>query len=111
MNKVGVAKDFHPYPGGRFPRHGEGNGETFRKVFLFPVLSVGQHLEVVFDDASGFPASFLEEAFGGLVRDGLELSQIKKLLTISVTDPDNDIYRDEAWQYVEDEALRSAGNQ
>jgi hypothetical protein len=106
MAKIGIAKDFHPYPGGRFPRHGEGNGETFRKEFLLPYLTKGEPLEVVLDDASGFPASFLEEAFGGLIREGLSLETIKQLLTISVSDDENEVYREEAWQYVEDQSTR-----
>lgn len=105
-HKVEVAKDFSPYPGGRYPRHGEGNGQTFRERHLIPYLKASESVEVVFDNAAGFPASFLEEAFGGLVREGLTIDQIKRLLTISVTERENEIYRDEAWQYIFDEASR-----
>lgn len=106
MVRIAVAKDFNKFPGGRYPRHGEGNGQDFREKFLLPHLNEGEKIVVVFDDAAGFPASFLEEAFGGLIRAGVSIAKIKELLTIEVEDADSEVYRDEAWQYVEDEANR-----
>ena len=106
MVRIAVAKDFTKFPGGRYPRHGEGNGQDFREKFLLPHLSKGKKVEVVFDTAAGFAASFLEEAFGGLIRAGLALHMVEELLTIVPEDTDNKIYVDEAWQYISDEANR-----
>ena len=106
MVKIAVAKDFNKFPGGRYPKHGEGNGQEFREKFLLPHLSKGKKVEVVFDDAAGFPASFLEEAFGGLIRAGLALQVVEELLTIVPEDADSEVYKDEAWQYIIDEANR-----
>lgn len=103
---VAVAKDFDRYPGGRYPRHGKGNGEDFRKRHLLPHLEKNEAVEVILDDAAGFPASFLEEAFGGLVRHGLSLSTLKALLVITAESAENEVYRDEAWQYIEEAASR-----
>lgn len=106
MKKICVGKDFHRFPGGRFPRHGPGNGEDFREKFILPSLVKDEALEIVLDDAAGFPASFLEEAFGGLVRAGIDAEKIRRLLTISVTDRENEVYREEAWQYIDDAMRR-----
>ncbi|WP_306047624.1 STAS-like domain-containing protein [Nioella sp. MMSF_3534] len=107
MVTVAVARDFNRYPGGRYPRHGKGNGEDFRKNHLLPLLESDQAVEVVLDDAAaGFPASFLEEAFGGLVREGLSLEKIRHLLTITAESEDSEVYRDEAWQYIAEAADR-----
>lgn len=103
---VAVARDFYPYPGGRYTHHGQGNGEDFRDRFLLPNLRAGKQVQVVLDDAAGFPASFLEEAFGGLIRNDIALDQVKTLLSIVAEDPENQVYVDEAWQYVEEAAAR-----
>jgi hypothetical protein len=70
---INIAKDYTPYVGGRYEADGEGNGTTFRKDFLVPVLrevlqSSGRPAVIILDGAAGYPSSFLEEAFGGLVR-------------------------------------------
>lgn len=69
MNRViNIARDFSDVPAGRFPEDGEFNGQRFRREFLVPALRQGSRVEVVFDDTEGFGSSFLEEAFGGLIR-------------------------------------------
>lgn len=68
MRTVSVARDFTRYPSGRFKQHSKTSGEEFRQRFLeSPILS-GEQIEVDLDDTIGFGSSFLEEAFGGLVR-------------------------------------------
>lgn len=64
---IDIARDFSDIPGGRFPSDGPYNGQDFRDRFLAPALEQGQ-VEVVMDNTEGFGSSFLEEAFGGLVR-------------------------------------------
>lgn len=110
MHKVSVARDFHKYPGGRYPKHGKGNGEDFREEHILPFLKDGQKVVVVFDHAAGFPASFLDEAFGGLVRAGIAFETLKELLTIEAEDRNDRVYVDEAWAYIEEEAERASGN-
>jgi hypothetical protein len=66
---INIARDYSPYPGGRYPEDGAGNGSTFRDNFLLPVLRAGKRVEVVLDGAAGYPSSFLDEAFAGLVRN------------------------------------------
>lgn len=66
---VNVGKQYSRFPAGRKKQSGPASGEGFRDDVLVPLLE--QHpdeIVVEFDDALGFGSSFLEEAFGGLVR-------------------------------------------
>ena len=70
--RINIAKDFSPVPIGRYRGDGDKSGETFRDDILYPkilaALDKQDILEVDFTDMSGLSSSFLEEAFGGLVR-------------------------------------------
>lgn len=68
MKIINVARDFTPYPTGRTIDSGSGNGTEFREEFLLPVMKKGECAKVILDDVYGYPVSFLEEAFGGLVQ-------------------------------------------
>ena len=61
--------DYTLYPSGRFSTDGEGNAEDFRTKYLLPPLKDNQQILVNLDGVNGYPASFLDAAFGGLVRD------------------------------------------
>jgi len=65
---INIAQDYTKFPGGRYPGDGPGNGTTFRTKFLVPALKSGEPIVIQLDGAAGYPSSFLEEAFGGLVR-------------------------------------------
>ena len=72
MSRIIVAKDFTDTPGTRFRTHGEHSGQEFRETLLKPkydALKPREILEIDFDGTYGYPPSFLEEAFGGLVRE------------------------------------------
>lgn len=87
VDMITVATDFSRFPGGRYREDGEFSGEEFRDDVLVPQLreakALGQRLAVQLDGATGYASSFLEEAFGGLVREGYftaaELDQILEL--------------------------------
>jgi len=64
--RIDVATDFSPYPAGRFRTDGPHAAEQFRDDLLVPALRQGP-VKLVLDGAMGFGASFLDEAFGGLV--------------------------------------------
>ncbi|RPE63078.1 uncharacterized protein DUF4325 [Pacificibacter maritimus] len=87
MNTIEIAKEFSPYPGGRYPEDGPANGTDFRNRHLVPVLKAHQKAQVLLDGALGYPSSFLEEAFGGLVRAGYTAKQIKETFDIKTNDP------------------------
>lgn len=65
---IDVAVDFSSTPGGRYKAEGEFSGEEFREKFLEPPIREGKNLAIDLDGPEGFTSSFLEEAFGGLVR-------------------------------------------
>ena len=68
---INVAKDYSPFPAGRFMTDGPYSGERFRQDILAPALAKSEVIEVELDGVSGFGSSFLDEAFGGLVRGNL----------------------------------------
>ena len=68
---IRVADDYSPTPLGRYKRHGEFSGQRFREEFLIPALNQNRKIIIDFDGVAGLPSSFLEEAFGGLIRIGI----------------------------------------
>lgn len=64
--------EYSTTPGGRYISDGKYSGEDFRTKVLLPkyeqALESGEKMLVDLDDCYGMPTSFLEEAFGGLVR-------------------------------------------
>ena len=84
--KILIARDFSDVPIGRHRQDGEFTGEAFREDWLVPKLknaSENDPLVVNLNGAEGYPSSFLEEAFGGLVREhGYSAAQLAKILTI-----------------------------
>jgi len=68
---LNVAQDFYPRPAGRYAVDGKYTGEGFRKKLLVPnlnKLSENDKLIIDFTGVTMAGSSFLEEAFGGLVR-------------------------------------------
>lgn len=68
-------KDFSKYPGPRYIRLGDFSGEEFRDNVLIPALQ-DDYVSVDFGGVYGYGSSFLEEAFGGLVRKGVPEEKI-----------------------------------
>lgn len=70
MRSISIAEDFSAYPGGRVPADGPYSGQEFRDNILVPVLKDDNTEKVCidFDGTRGYGSSFLEEAFGGLIR-------------------------------------------
>ncbi|WP_422422107.1 STAS-like domain-containing protein [Pseudomonas sp. GZD-222] len=71
--KVINVTDFSEFPGPRYASLGPNSGEDFRKTVLIP--NINQHqgdISVNLDGAFGYGSSFLDEAFGGLIRDGID---------------------------------------
>lgn len=87
MTLIRIAEDFSRLPGGRYPQDGDGNGTTFREKFLVPVLKSHGTARIILDGTRGYPSSFLEEAFGGLVRAGYDPDRIKKSFSFVAEQP------------------------
>jgi len=96
---IDVGKDFSMYPAGRFVDDGPASGAAFRDKVLVPYLKSEQSVEVFLDNAEGYGSSFLEEAFGGLVRVGeWSASELRTRITISSMD---ESMIEEIWDYIE----------
>lgn len=100
MVEINIATDFSKFPGGRYRKNGKFSGEEFRDDRLLPALEGGDVVTVLIHGTAGYGSSFLEEAFGGAIRAGLTLEQLKKQLVIQATDQSFQTYVDEIWQYI-----------
>ena len=90
MLTIIIAKDFSDTVGGRYRAEGDYSGEQFREELLEPMfreaISKKDKLLIDFDGGYGYPTSFLEEAFGGLVRIGLKPDDVLNLLILKSED-------------------------
>lgn len=71
--KIINVTDFSEFPGPRYESLGPHSGEEFRLKVLIPAINqYGGKITVNLDGAFGYGSSFLDEAFGGLIRDGID---------------------------------------
>ncbi|MBA0419822.1 MULTISPECIES: STAS-like domain-containing protein [Stenotrophomonas] len=68
MKTIDISRDFSKVPAGRFLSDGDYSGEIFRERILVPALREYEKVQIILDNTVGYGSSFLEEAFGGLVR-------------------------------------------
>ena len=66
---IDIGREFSRYPAGRTAKDGDYSGQVFLKKFLIPALTKGSNVKILLDSALSYGSSFLEEAFGGLIRD------------------------------------------
>lgn len=101
MNKsftvIDIGTDFTRYPAGRFTGDGPFSGEAFREKFLIPILKESGRATVKLDGTVGYGSSFLEEAFGGLVRAGYATESV---LAAFVFDTKDTSLKDEIIDYI-----------
>lgn len=106
---LNIAKDYSRCPGARYESEGDFSGEKFREDYLYPKLKeaieTGVKLEVILDGSAGYSTSFIEESFGGLIRNNqMTLDEIRdNMIIISEEDPtyidDINLYLENAWQH------------
>lgn len=99
MTKViNVASDFSKSPSGRYFSDGPYSGQRFRDEVLYPAL-VNEDVEVVLDGVLTLGSSFLDEAFGGLVREkGLAPDYLHNRLKIVSR---LKVYHNRVWSYID----------
>lgn len=102
---INIAKDFSPIPGARYPIEGDFSGQEFRQNILAPKLKeaiqTNTILTVNLDGTLGYGTSFLEEAFGGLIRtDKFSYADIIDHLKLYCNDDPG--YIDEINSYMEE---------
>ena len=106
MQTVNVARDFSRFPAGRYKRNGDTSGEGFRERFLETPLKSGQPITVQLDGTIGYGSSFLEEAFGGVVRSlRIKPESLRMLLKLDSSDP---VLVEEIQGYIDDAAKEIA---
>ncbi len=90
MVKIKLSTDFSDTPGGRLIEEGEYSGELFRDTLLIQKFEEAEqnndYLEIDFDDCYGVGTSFLEEAFGGLVRHYSKKGVMDRIRIVAVED-------------------------
>jgi hypothetical protein len=107
---IKIKSDFTSAPGPRYRNEGEHSGEEFREDVLQPkvrqAVETAEMLTIDLDGTSGFGTSFLEESFGGLIREcGLSLGQLNSVLRFKSEEEPELI--EEITEYLNDaEALR-----
>lgn len=96
-----IAEEFTPFPAGRTPKEGDFSGQAFREILIEKLqgLQDGDKLVVDLHGLKMAGSSFLEEAFGGLVRVGL-LSAKSLHEKMSFT-TDKPFLIDEIWHYID----------
>lgn len=87
-----------PCPGPRYKRLGTASGEEFRE-WLIRELKHDNNLTVNLDGTVGYGSSFLEESFGGLIREGVSDDVVRNIILISEEEPD---LIEEIKEYIED---------
>lgn len=104
MKVINIATEFSPYPVGRFYDDGPDSGQRFRDEFLEPPLVAGETVQVQLSGTEGFGSSFLDEAFGGIVRK-LKFNEDdvrRKLILVADDDPVDQSYLAETLEYIAD---------
>src|SRR5690242_3167734 len=91
--RLSVARDFSRTPGSRYDSEGDFSGETFRRAILLPRVEQALHerkqLLIDLDGTAGYGTSFLEEAFGGLVRENkIPPQALRSVLRFKSTEED-----------------------
>jgi hypothetical protein len=84
---ISIAKDYSRFPGPRYEKEGNFSGEIFRKEKFFPLIqhAIEKNIKVIIDldGTAGYGTSFLEETFGGLIREhNLQYDHILKHIEI-----------------------------
>lgn len=81
---ITVVEDFSAKPYGRYPDDGLGCGQYFRQKQLVPALRKFENVHVILDGYNRYGRSFLDEAFGGLIREeGFSWEELKSRLSYS----------------------------
>lgn len=93
VKTITIGTDYTPVPGGRFAKYGPFSGEDFRDNQLAPALRNYDRVVVSLDGAKSFMSSFLEEAFGGLIRVcGFSYNDLKTKLAVTASSARYSIY-------------------
>lgn len=100
---ISVAKNYSPYPAGRYRSDGPFNGTVFRDKHLLPLLAKAEQVLVDIDGVALLPSSFWEEVWGGMVRKGrMDQNEVFRRFKVVTTDPELKPYVEMAWRFVKE---------
>ena len=102
---IKLGPEFSEVPTGRTPKDGPNSGERFRDEILRPALESNEKVIVDLVGVEGLGSSFLEEVFGGLIRNGYYTYPVlKQKLEVKASDtlfemclPRIEKYMQDAW--------------
>ncbi len=101
---IDVGTEFSAAPAGRDYDDGPYNGLAFRERYLEPNIEAEYKTKIILDGAEAYGSSFLEEAFGGLIRKtGITWEDFNNKIELVTED---DFLLEEIKSYIED-----AGNE
>jgi hypothetical protein len=100
-----IGTEFCDTPAGRFKEtDGDFTGQHFREDVLLKLinnLKENEKLTIKIDDVEGYGSSFLEEAFGGIVRKKHKSSQdFLNILEIIYEDDDFEFFKKRIIEYI-----------
>lgn len=88
---IKISDEFSKTPGGRYTDEGDYSGQEFREKLLevkfLDAVKNNENLIVDLDGCVAFPPSFLEEAFGGLVRKLKTVDILNRIEIVCVDQP------------------------
>lgn len=91
VHTIKIADDFSRTPGGRYRTDSDNSAQRFREDFLVRALRHQppyERIVIDLDNVLGYPSSFLEEAFGGLVRtEGFGLDELRSRIELQAKSP------------------------
>ena len=100
--RISVRDDFSRFPAGRFITDGPHSGQKFREDVLVPRIADAktrhEKLHIQLDGTLGYGSSFLEEAFGGLIRN--RRLTVREFFEIVVLETVDDALKTEINSYV-----------
>lgn len=111
--EINIVKEYTDKPGARYESQGSNSGEKFRNQILYPkfieAMEKNEELIVNLDGGYGYGSSFLEEAFGGLIRklknekntDYKRANEIIKIIS-----KDNTTWIDKIKAYIDNEVKK-----
>lgn len=103
--KYNIGKEFCDTPAGREKSDGDFTGEHFREdvlKVLIKNLSKNEKLVIILDDAEGYGSSFLDEAFGGTVRQKyISSNKLLSLLEFEYEDEDFEFFENKIREYIQ----------
>jgi len=108
--KTIFVKAFSEFPGPRYRNLGPSSGQEFREEILIPAIKqYGAHKLIInLDGTCGYGSSFLEEAFGGLLRDRVVTPEEASVLVGNLVSEEDPSLVDEIREYIADESTRGS---